>query len=265
MRDREKHWWWSVVCIVAACLSADAADAAMLGSGNGWLAPWESVTSGNLTLSVNATGGASLRAADGWTLNLPDIWFIFHGVGNAHSPQSGGRPGKNGGAWEELRGAKTDDGQHQQITITGLTEGIALRRRVAIAANTVTMDWKGLGVLPSRDIENLSVQVSLSRQSPQAAMPFTAETNCGKTFSGNLCKNFPPITGLTRLKFTSGTRTVQMSFSEEDGDGWTLRNYGDPEKTGYSVVASIGVRSNSLQQLRKVNGTWHAHIGVSVR
>ncbi len=111
MRDGKKRLWWSVGCFMAVCLEAAAVDAATLGSGTGWQAPWETVTSGDLTLSVNATGGAALKTAD----------------------------------------------------------------------------------------------------------------------------------------------------------GWTLRNYGDPEKTAYSVVASIGVRSNSLQQLRKVNGIWHSRISVSVR
>jgi hypothetical protein len=265
MRGCKKHRWWSVVCIMAAFLEADAAGAATLGSGKGWQAPWEAVTAGSLTLSVNATGGASLGTADGWTLNLPEIWFIFHGIGYAHSPPSGGRPGKEEGAWEELRGTKTDAGEDKQITTSGLTEGIALRRRVAISGNTVSMDWKGLGVLPSKDIENLSVQMNLARRSPQAAMPFVAETNSGRTFSGDLCKVFSPITGLTRLRFTSGAHTVQIEFTDEGGEGWALRNYGNPEKTAYPVVAGIGMRSQSLQQLRKVNGTWHSRVSVSLR
>ena len=265
MRDGRNRLWWSAVCLVSAWLTTDAADAATLGSGKGWQAPWETVTSGGLTLSVNATGGASLKTADGLALGLPDIWFIFHGVGYAHKPQSGGRPGKNGGAWEELSGAKADAGSRKYITVTGLMEGIALRRRVAIAGNAVTIEWKGLGVLPSQDIDNLSVQMNLSRRSPQAAMPFDAETGGGQEFRGDLCKKFPRITGLTRLRFTSNSHAVQIVFSEEDGDGWVLGNYGDPEKSNYPTVASIAVRSKSLQQLRKVNGTWHCRIIVSIQ
>ena len=265
MRDGRKHPGWSAVCLVAAWLTTNAADAATLGPGKGWQAPWESVTSGGLTLSVNATGGTTLKTADGWTLGLPDIWFIFHGVGYAHSPPSGGRPGKPEGAWEELRGAKSDVGPRKQITVTGLTEGIALRRRVAIAGDTVTMDWKGLGVLPSQDIDNLSVQMNLSRRAPDATMPFVAKTSGDKSFSGDLCKNFSPVANLVRLEFTAGPRTVQITFSEGDGDDWTLRNYGDPERGNYPTVAGIAVRSKSLQQLRKVNGTWHCRISVSVQ
>ena len=265
MRDNQKHWRHTAACVFAVCLLVAGADAATLGSGKGWQAPWETVTSGGLTLSVNATGGASLKTADGLALGLPDIWFIFHGVPYAHSPQWGGRPGKKDGAWAELSGAKADAGSRKEITVTGLTEGIALRRRAAIAGNAVTMEWKGLGVLPSQDIDNLSVQMNLSRRSPQAAMPFVAEAGGGRKFHGDLCKNFPRITGLTRLRFTSDSHTVQIAFSEEDGDGWVLGNYGDPEKSNYPTVAGIAVRSKSLQQLRKVNGTWRCRIIVSVQ
>ena len=265
MCDDRKHLGWSAVCLVSAWLTTNAAAAATLGSGGGWQSPWESVTSGGLTLSVNATGGATLKTADGLTLGLPEIWFIFRGVGNAHSPPSGGRPGKKDGAWEELSGAKGDAGSNKQITVTGLTEGIALRRRVALAGATVTMQWQGLGVLPSQDVDNLSVQMNLNRRSPRAVMPFVAETGGGRTFRGDLCQNFPRVIGLVRLEFTSDSHTVQMIFSAEDGDGWVLSNYGDPEKSNYPTVAGIAVRSKALQELRKVNGTWCCRIVVSVQ
>ena len=58
MRDNQKHWRHTAACVLAVCLLVAGADAATLGSGKGWQAPWETVTSGGLTLSVNATGGA---------------------------------------------------------------------------------------------------------------------------------------------------------------------------------------------------------------
>jgi len=59
MRDARKHLGWSVLCLASVWLTANAADAATLGTGQGWQASWETVTSGGLALSVNATGGAS--------------------------------------------------------------------------------------------------------------------------------------------------------------------------------------------------------------
>jgi len=239
-------------------------DAVTLGSGKRWQEPWETVTSGNLTLSVNAIGAASLKAYDDWGINLPDISFKFSAISKSHA-QPDRRPDKDDGAWEALDGKKTEAGGHEQINVCGLREGIALRRGVEIVGNNVTMDFDGLGVLPGKDISNLAIAMNFARKTPRDTMPFVAELSNGKNSSGDLCKNFLSITGVKSLKFTSGAHTVLMEFSEELGEGWMLQNTGDPETSDSRMVATIWCRSTSLQQLRKVNGKWHSHISVSVQ
>lgn len=209
-----------------------AALAATLDAGKPFGSTWAElpVTNGGLVRFYNSGAGVMLVAGSDF-ISLPTMYVVFNNRPNGHTPTYEG--------WDEVLGDRKTAGGASSLTVKGMYSGIFISHVAVVETNAVRVYFRTAGILMSPFFQSADCGMQIIRR-PKEALPFRAETYSAQVVSGDLSRLFTPVSGLKWLEVIRGKKRIRFEFPPAPAMG--LGPYGNPETSGYSVVASVGSR-----------------------